>query len=788
MIRNYLKLAWRNLNKNKGYSAINIVGLATGMAVAILIGLWIGDELNFDTYHTNHSRLAQVMDFQTFNGETNTGMEVAVPLGEELRTRYAEDFRKVALTSWNFSHVLSVGDKKIAKPGIWAQSDLPEMLTLSMNKGDRAAFKDPSAILISQSVATAFFGDADPVNKIIRVDNVVDLKVAGVYEDLPLHSTFYDTEFLLPWDNSIYGGNKLRTDWNNHGFLLYVQMSPHADFEKTTAKIKDITSQHRKEVKEQIGLHPMDQWHLYSEFKNGKPVGGRIQFVWLFGIIGVFVLLLACINFMNLSTARSERRAKEVGIRKAIGSVRWQLIGQFLSESLMVAGMALILALLIVRLSLPFFNVLTNKQISIPRDNPLFWLAILGFTLFTGLISGSYPAFYLSGFDPIKVLKGTFRVGPSASLPRKVLVVVQFTVSITLIIGTIIVFRQIHYAKDRPIGYTREGLFTVVMSTPEIYAAHYDALRDDLIRTGAVEDMAESSSSSTEVENTSAGFDWKGKDPTINPLFGTISVTHDFGKTVGWKITAGRDFSRSFPTDSSAVILNESAVKLTGLRDPVGQIMKFMGQNLTIAGVVKDMVMQSPYMPVQPTIFFLDYKFANFITVRIKPFMPVRESIAKIEPVFKKYNPGSPFVFKFTDETYAKKFSDEERVGNLASFFAGLAIFISCLGLFGLASFVAEQRRKEIGVRKVLGASVFHLWRMLSKEFVALVIVSCLIAIPIAWYFLHEWLQKYEYRTPVSWWIFAAAAIGALGITLLTVSYQAISAALKNPVTTLRTE
>jgi ABC-type antimicrobial peptide transport system permease subunit len=709
-------------------------------------------------------------------------------LAEELRSKYAGDFNKVALTSWNFGHILSVGDKKISQSGIWAQPDLPEMLTLTMNKGKRAAFKDPSSLLISQSVANALFGNADPINQMVRVDNTINLKVAGVYDDPPLNSSFHDTKFLLPWYNTVYGANQLTSDWNTHGFLLYVQLNDHADFNKIDTRIQDIPRQHRVGVNEQIFLHPMDRWHLYSDFKNGKEAGGRIQFTWLFGIIGIFVLLLACINFMNLSTARSEKRSKEVAIRKTAGSLRSQLIAQFLSESLFMASMAFVCAIVMVELSLPLFNDLADKQMTIPWSNPLFWVTALGFTAMTGLLSGSYPAFYLSAFDPIKVLKGSFRIGRFASLPRKILVVLQFTVSITMIIGTVIVFRQVQYARNRPVGYTREGLFSVVMSTPEIYAANYNALRRDLINTGAVEDMAESASAPTEVENTASGFEWKGKDPNTNPNFGVISVTHDFGKTLGWKIIAGRDFSRNFVTDSNAVILNESAVRLTGLKNPVGELMKFNKQNQTIVGVVKDMVMQSPYTPVLPTVFFLNYQLVNFITVRIKPDMPVQEALSKIEPVFKIYNPGSPFVYQFTDEVYARKFSDEQRMGRLATVFAILAIFISCLGLFGLASFVAEQRSKEIGVRKVLGASVFNVWRLLSKEFVILVIISLLIAIPTAYYFMHNWLQNYQYRTGIPWWIFITAGAGTLIVTLMTVSFQAIKAAITNPVKSLRTD
>ncbi|MHA4809637.1 FtsX-like permease family protein [Flavitalea flava] len=790
MIRNYFTIAWRNLLKSKGYSAINIIGLATGMAIALLIGLWISDELTFDHYHTNHGRLAQLMTTQTFNGQTGTGSAVSIPMGMELRTKHNDDFKQVTLASWNFDHILAVGDKKILKSGLWTQPEFPAMVSLKMIKGRLDALNDISTLLIGQSVAKALFGDADPMNQIIRVDNKSDMKVGGVYEDLPRNTSFFDMHIIMPWDKYIslepWMKNSL-TNWGNHSYQLFVQIQPKGDFDKITTKIKDIPKKHVNEGKEEVILQPMDKWRLYSEFKNGKVVGGRIQFVKLFAIIGVFVLLLACINFMNLSTARSEKRAKEVGIRKAIGSLRRQLIGQFLSESLLVALLSFVLSIGLILLALPFFNGLADKKMSIPWSNPYFWLINLVFTLVTGLVSGSYPAFYLSSFKPIKVLKGSFRVGRFASLPRKVLVVVQFTVSITLIIGTIIVFRQIQYAKNRPVGYSREGLISIYMNTPEIYGK-YNSLRSELLNTGGIENMAESNSPATEIFSNQIGFEWKGKDPNAVPLFAIVAATHDYGKTIGWQLREGRDFSRDFPTDTGAFILNEAAVKLTGLKKPVGEIMRWNGKDHTIVGISKDMVMESPYSPVKPTIFFLDYGWTGVITIKIKPSLPFREGIKKIEPVFKRFNPGSPFEYKFVDEDYARKFSDEERIGNLATFFAVLAIFISCLGLFGLASFVAEQRTREIGIRKVLGASVFILWRMLSRDFVRLVIISFLIAIPIAWYYLTQWLKQYEYHTHISWWVIGAAGLGALSITLLTVSYQAIAAALMNPMKALRSE
>jgi len=786
MIRNYLKIAWRNLIKNKGHSAINVIGLSVGMTIAMLIGLWIGDELSFNKYHRHYDHIGQLMTTQTANGETGTFPSTVVPLSNELRTKYAGDFKLVALTSEG-THILAVGDKKISQNGMWTEPGMPAILSLNMVKGSYSNFNDPSSMVMAQSVAKALFGDADPINKVVRIDNKTDMKVTGIYQDLPHNTTFYATKFMLPWNNPANWWATQKTAWDNHDCHLFVLMNDHADFKAVSAKIRNITRPYFKLNNETMQVHPMSKWHLYSDFQNGTAVGGRIQFVWLFGVIGLFVLLLACINFMNLSTARSEKRAKEVGIRKAIGSVRGQLIGQFLNESLLVVFLALLLTIVLTLWAIPYFNHLADKEVDIPWGNPLFWLFTLSFAVFTGLVSGSYPAFYLSAFNPVKVLKGTFKVGRLASIPRKVLVVVQFTVSIILIIGTIIVLRQIQYAKNRPVGYSREGLITVEMNTPDIFG-HYEALRRDLIQTGAVEDMAESNSTTTQIRSNNFGFNWAGKLADFNPVFGCIAITYDFGHTVGWKVVNGRDFSRSFPTDTDAFILNESALKMSGIKNPIGKTMYWNGKDHVITGIVKDMVMESPYNKTVATVFMMKPDWANLITLRIKPTMPIHDALLKIEPVFKKFNPGSPFEYKFNDDVYARKFSDEERIGNLASVFATLAIFISCLGLFGLASFVAEQRTKEIGVRKVLGASVANLWRLLSAEFVILVVISILIAAPLTYYFMRRWLLGYQYRITISWWIFVCAGVGAISITLITVSFQAIKAAMANPVKSLKTE
>lgn len=794
MFKNYFKIAWRNLWKNKGYSSITMLGLASGMAVAMLIGLWIWDELTYDNYHKNHDQIAQIMTTLITNGgEISTGPGVASPLGNELRTKYGSDFKNVCMTSWDpQSRELAVGDKKITAQGMWVEANFPSMLTLKMLKGNINGLQDPSSILLSASVAKSLFGDADPLNKVLRIDNQDNYKVAGVYEDLPHNTTLKEAKIFLSWDKYVSMIDWVRESmkqWNNRSFHCYVQLNENIDFNKETAKIKLVSMAHLNAAtdgKVELVLQPMNNWRLYGEFKHGKVTGGRIQFVYLFAIIGFFVLLLACINFMNLSTARSEKRSKEVGIRKTVGSLKSQLISQFLSEAMLIAGIAFLFSLLFAQLLLPLFNTISDKQITFPFSDVFFWIFCISFTILTGLLAGSYPAFYLSRFDPIKVLKGTYRVGRFASLPRKILVVVQFSVSIILVICTIIVYKQIQFAKDRPVGYNRESLIAVYMTTPDLFG-HYDAMRSDLLATNVVENMAESSSPVTSVWSTQTGYSWEGSNPATQPSFGSIGVTQDYGKTINWQIKEGRDFSKDF-NDSNSIILNETAVKLTGIKNIVGKLIKKDNKNLTVVGIVKDMVMESPYVPVTPTIFLVNPGWVNVIYVRMKTGMQLQDALAKIGKVFEKYNPAAPFDYKFIDEEYAQKFSDEQRIGNLATFFATLAILIACLGLFGLASFVAEQRKKEIGVRKVLGASVFNLWNLLSKEFMLLVVFSFIVSVPLSYYFMHNWLQNYQYRTELSWWIFAAAGLGALMITLLTVSFQSIKAAMANPVNSLRTE
>ncbi|GAB3995487.1 ABC transporter permease [Spirosoma daeguense] len=802
MLRNYLKIAIRNLVRHKGYSAINIGGLAVGMAVAMLIGMWMYDELSYNTYHEHYDRIAQVMQHQTSNGHVGSQTSIPAPLEAELRAKYGSNFKRLATATWQDSRMLSYGDKKLNRTGNYMGAEMPEILSLHMLKGSRDGLKETNTILLSASTAQALFGPADPMGKSINIAGKADVRVTGVYEDLPYNTEFHELTFIAPWELYVATEPWVKrardeNQWANNSFQVFVQLADNMDMEAVSERIKNVKLNNvpadEKKYKSEMFLHPMSDWRLYSSWEEGVKTGGYIQYVRLFGIVGIFVLLLACINFMNLSTARSEKRAKEVGIRKAVGSVRSQLINQFFSESFLVVVFAFIGATLLILGLLPWFNEVADKHITFPWTNAPFWLVSLAFVVITGLLAGSYPAFYLSSFQPVKVLKGTFRVGSWAAIPRKVLVVIQFTVSITLIIGTLIVYRQIQHTKNRPIGYDKNGVVMIQMMSPAFYGK-YDVLKTDLQNAGVIQEIAESSSPLTGIWSDNGGFNWQGKDPSLDADFSTIWVTHDFGKTVGWQFNEGRDFSRKFSTDSSAVVINETAVKFMGIKNPVGTVIRWGDEknpktkSYTVIGVIKDVLAQSPYEPVKQAIYFMDYENVNWIMLKLNPARSASESMAVIEATFKKHVPSAPFDYKFADDEFGKKFASEERIGKLAGGFAMLAILISCLGLFGLASFTAEQRTKEIGVRKVLGASVLNLWSLLSKDFVMLVIISCLIASPIAYYYLNEWLTDYEYRTELSWWIFAAAGVGALLITLLTVSYQSIKAALVNPVKSLRSE
>ncbi|MGN6418745.1 MAG: ABC transporter permease [Pseudobacter sp.] len=792
MYWNFFKTAWRNILANRTSSFINIAGLSVGMAIAMLIGLWIWEELSYNKSFKNYDRIAQVMQTVTLNGKVSTDKGNVMPLGAELRDKYNEDFTYVVLSSWTMNSLVAAGDKKINTQGNYMEEDAPEMLSLKMLAGTQKGFLRSSTVLLSESVASALFGKEDPIGKTIAIDGGSNQQVVGVYEDFPPNSSFKEVAFIAPFRDltSWVDGND--NNWYNESFQVFVQLAPKADFASVTSKIKDvklghIKAQTAKTEKPQMLLHPMSRWHLYSSFENGVSTGGDIQYVWMFAIIGIFVLLLACINFMNLSTARSEKRAKEVGIRKTVGSMRSQLIKQFFSESLLVTLLAFLVSILLVIIALPYFNSLSGKQSVLPSGNFYFWLTGIAFTVSTGFLAGVYPALYLSSFRPIKVLKGSIKAGRSAATSRRVLVVVQFAVSVVLIIGTVVVFRQVHFAKSRPVGYARQGLITILMKSYD-YHNNFSVMRNELLQKGAILEMAESNTPVTENNHFNNGYTWEGMDPAVNAKFNTVSATSEYGKTVGFEFIAGRDFNPQLATDSNAIIINEAAANYMGFKNPVGMSIQQNGNSYQVIGLIKNMIMESPYEPVKPTLFSLQSEIGGIINIRLNPARTTSESIAAIQAASKKYAPQEVFEYRFADEVYGHKFADEERIGKLATCFSILAIFISCLGISGMASFMAEQRVKEIGVRKVLGASVYSLWQLLSKEFVLLVLISLCIAMPAAYFSMKTWLQNYQYQAPVSWWIFLSVATGTLLITLITVSFQSLRAAIANPVRSLRSE
>jgi ABC-type antimicrobial peptide transport system permease subunit len=795
MIKNYLKIAWRNIVNNKVYSAINILGLAAGMAVALLIGLWVFNEFSYDKFLPNYKQLYRVdLNFTSQHDGEHTQQAVPIPLAEVLR-KEIPGIKRVAETDWVGWqwHDLLVGDKKLYLGGGATHPDFLNIFKYPFVKGNaRAALTETYSIVLTESTAKALFGNEDPINKYVRFDNKQNLKFTGVLKDITKNATL-QFSFLTPFsfkEQTESWMKDARATWTNNSFNEFVELEPGVTYAQIAPKIKNIVYQKSPQLrvaKPEVILHPLAHWHLYSDFKNGKEAGGFIDYVRMFSIIGILVLIIACINFMNLSTARSERRAREVGVRKAIGSQRKDLIFQFLTESILITFIAFLFSILFTQLALPSFNELISSSISIPYGNPLFWSIMICYVLITGLLAGSRPAFYLSSFNPVTVLKGAIQVGKAAALPRKILVVLQFSCSIALIISTIIVYQQIQYAKSRPTGYSADRLMMTDMSGD--LETHYAALRNDLLASGMVENVASASSPVTGIYSHMSLNKWPGKNPADEQVnIGAISVSDTYFKTLGMTLIEGHDFSNNWSADTNNVIVNEAVIKRIGLKNPINKIIDYsMGNKMRIIGVVKDAVMDSPFTPVEPAIFNHG-RGGNNIMYRLAKNVNTQEAIQKITKIFNAYNPAYPYIYQFVDEEYNHKFNLEMLVGKLAGVFAGLAIFISCLGLFGLAAYVAEQRTKEIGIRKVLGASISQVWLLLSKDFIVLVVISCVIASPVALYFLKSWLQKYDYRITIGPGVFVLSAIVAIAITLITISFQAIKAALMNPVKSLRSE
>jgi ABC-type antimicrobial peptide transport system permease subunit len=787
MLSTFFKIAFRNILKNKIFSTINILGLSIGMAAAMLMVLWVQNELSYDQFHEKKDRVYEAWNKAEFSGELHCWNTTPKILGPTMR----KDFPEVETTvrvNWQQSHLLTVGNKQLSVKGSHVDPDFFQIFSFPLVKGhSRQALDNIDEITITEHTAQSLFGDADPIGKQVKVDNAKLFTVSAVVQDLP-NNTRFNFDILLPWKylESKEGGPE--NNWGNNSTRTYVLLKPGVNVAGLQAKLKVLKPRYDpSEPKWQMFIYPMSRWRLHSSFENGVESGGKIILVTLFGVIAGFVLLIACINFMNLSTARSEKRAKEVGVRKVVGADKKSLVFQFIAESILISALAGILSILMLYLLLPSFNELSMKNLRLEFDNVFYWLSFLGFVLMTGFLAGSYPAFFLSAFQPVKVLKGTFRKAHAAVNPRKILVVTQFVFAITLIICTLVVRSQIQYAQDRDAGYNKNNL-TYVFMEGKAYDA-YPMIKNEILTNGFATSITKTSAPLTEGWSDGWGFEWEGKDPNDKTDFDRFCADDGIGKTAGFQFIAGRDLDlKSFPTDSTGLILNQSALKVMKFKNPIGQLVKDNGIEWHVVGVVKDFILQSPYYPTRPMVIEGAKGWFNVMHIKLNPQKNTAENLAGIEAIFKKFNPEFPVTIHFIDEAYAQKFEDEKRMGTLAGIFAGLTIFISCLGLFGLATFMAENRIKEIGIRKVLGASVAGIVQMLSREFLILVGIALIIACPLAGWAMKNWLQEYEYRVSLSWTVFALAGSLSFLIAILTVSFQAIKAAIANPVRSLRTE
>ena len=723
------------------------------------------------------------------DGDTLTFLSTSLKLADALRNQIP-DVEYVAESAGFGSHGLMIKDKKLYIDGGIVGNDFLKMFQYQLIKGNAASvFNDAYSIVLTQSTAKALFGNEDPINKAVRFDNEHDLKVTGILKDLTGNSSF-NFNYLVPFSyfeqTNDYVKRQRTGSFGNNSYNIFVKLKPGADYAKVYPKIRDIEhteKDNRNAMLSYVTLQPLERWHLYSNYVNGKDTAGFLEYVRMFTIIGLLVLLIACINFINLTTARSEKRAKEVGVRKAIGSQRKDLVIQFLSEAFLLTSIALVFAIVLAELAFPAFNALTGNNISIPFNNIYFWLIMISCLFVTALLAGSRPAFYLSSFNPVKVLKGTIQAGRS-SLSRKVLVVMQFSCSIALIISTIIIYQQIQYAKERPSGYNLDRLLSTDMNVD--ISKNYTALKNELTQKGIADAVTTATSPATGVWWHTDIDQWPGKNAGETIEMGEIITSQDYFKAVGMTFSAGRDFTSD--NDTTSVVFNESAIKKMRIKNPVSQIITWGGTQFKIVGVVKDALMNSPFTGADPTMFICYPQPQDIMMYRLSPNIKTQDAITQLTSIFNKYNPAFPYKYTFADEEYAAKFKLEVLIGKLAGLFAGLAIFISCLGLFGLAAYVAEQRTKEIGIRKVLGASVTQVWLLLSKDFIVLVLISCVIASPVALYFLKNWLQKYDYRISIGASVFIISAMMAILITIITVSFQAIKAAIANPVKSLRTE
>jgi putative ABC transport system permease protein len=791
MFKNYLKITFRNLWKNKTYSFLNITGLAIGIAAAALIFLWVEDELTFNHSFVNRDFIYRIMENHHNEGKINTSGSTPGPMAQAVKTDIP-GIKNSGRLSWTMDELLVLKDKSIKESGAYVDPSIIAMIEpeFMFGKSDEV-FSQLQSVIINETTAKKFFGNENPIGKTIKMDanqgfSVDGLyTVTGVFKDFPENSS-YKFQWISPYvvfENK----NDWMKPWDNNLTETLVELNPSADPESINKKLFGYVAAKTGVPSASCVLFSMNDWNLRNQFTDGKPDGGNIKYVKLFSVIAAIILLIACINFMNLSTAQSEKRAREVGVRKVMGAGKNRLVVQFIAESLLMSFLAVILAVLIVYLVLPMYSTLVKKPLgfNLFSMSHLGWLLFVGLT--TGFIAGSYPAFYLSSFNPIKVLKGVkIKTGTGIVFIRKGLVISQFAVSIILIICTSIIYMQIQHIKQRDLGYDRDRL--IMMDLQGDVRDHFNSVLGQLTGTGYIENAAMSLHDPLHIYSYTDGFTWPRKNLNNKVTIHSNQVSSGYISLLHMKVIEGRDFYKGSDADSDRVIINEGLKKLMGKEGKAGGTISINSKNFQIAGIIKNVVYNDVYAAGSPLILFCKPKNANVLTIRIKPNVDLSEALAKTEAVFKTNNPGYPFEYRFLDEEFNNLFSTETLIGNLAGIFSVLAIFISCLGLFGLAAYTAERRRKEIGIRKVLGASAQGLAGLLSKEFLKLVALSCIIAFPVSWWAMQDWLQDYQYRTTIHWWIFAMAGISSLAIALVTVSFQAIKAAIANPITSLRTE
>lgn len=789
MIKNYIKIAWRNIKRHKGFSLINAGGLSLGMASCLLLLLYVGYHFNFDKQFDSLDRIYIVENNQPGEDKIYTFSATPAPMADAIKTQAPGIEAVSRLCSYTASGLISYKDNGLKKSGVFVDASYFSIFNYKFLQGNAAkALTQPNSIVITQDLAIALFGREEALNKVIKRNDKTPLTVTGVIEN-PAPNTSFQFDYLLPWavfENEISWAKT--SGWGSNFARTFVKLKDASYFNQADGVVRKLIAGNNKGDKAVAMLFPYGKLHLYNTFENGKSAGGMISQLHIFEILALCILLIACVNFMNLSTARSEERAREVGIRKAIGSGRNMLIWQFISESVLLCIFSMVIAIIILAAVIPSFNTLLNIKLSLPYQQWYFWAGLLSLALVTGLVSGSYPAFYLSSFKPIKVLKGTFKAGANGLPVRKVLVVVQFVFAVFLISSTICIYRQIKYIQDKSIGYDKNNL--VQIKAEGSLANKSEVLINQLKSEGVITHATTLQQDITTNGNNTWDLSWPGKQPNNRILFDAFFAGYDLVHTAGLTLVAGREFSTEYPSDTAGktMMINETAAKAMNLAHPVGSIIQYGNQPVTIVGVYKDFVWGSPYQKTAPMFSQCIGSNASMIAMRLNNNNSISHNIEAIEKQMKLINPAYPPVVKFVDAEFEAKFQNEKLLGTLANLFGGLAIVISCLGLFGLAAYAAEQRTKEIGVRKVLGASVGSLVALLSKDFMKLVGIAIALAVPLSVWSLNKWLQNYEYHIGISWWILTLAGVITILIALITVSFQAIKAALSNPVKSLRSE